>query len=181
MIGIPYRLVRQDDTGPVDKVVHLATRRSGEQGEAMKTARRDYRRQQKAMGKAFQRYSLMDRRIKELDAESELIDSLATERDAQFDALSQAEEAALDAAEKLVRLSLSAGYGGEVAGQIMDQLTESDFHDMVVTIQTGEQPEDFFRSNDRPAKSTPTSPAGGSSAGSSSSTDTPPGRSTPEK
>ena len=42
-----------------DKTVYLATRRSGEAGESMKAARREYRKWQTAMGKAHQRHAAL--------------------------------------------------------------------------------------------------------------------------
>jgi len=174
MLGIPYRLLRQaEDDGPVDKTLFLATRRSGEAGKSMRSAMREYRKHQMAMAKASQRYGTTEARIRKLGPDHEKLDGLIEKRDAQFDKLMDAEALALEAAENVVRLSLTENYGKDKALEAMDQLTDSDMHEMVVTIQTGEQPDDFFQSREDRERLSSTLPPGGSPSESSLSTDTP--------
>lgn len=174
MLGIPYRVMRQSsDEGPVDKTLFLATRRSGEAGDAMREAMREYRRHQMAMAKASQSYRTAEARIAKLGGDDERVERLIEQRDGQFERLLESEQAALKAAENLVRLSLTENYGRANALAAMDQLCDDDLHEMVVTIQTGEQPEDFFLSRARREKASSFSPPDGSPSGSFSSTDSP--------
>ena len=181
MIGIPYRLLRTPDTGAVEKVVYLSTRRSGQAGESMKAARGQYRTAQRDLYKAAQRHRALARRVEQIDAGDDRLDQLTTDQEAAFDAISTAQGVADTAAENIVRLSLTANYGKEKAVEIMDLLTDDDFHDMVLTMQTGEQPDDFFPSPGQPGKPTSTSQPDASSIESSSSGDSPESRSSEEK
>jgi len=181
MIGMPYRLLRHDDTGEVDKTVYLATDRYGTAKEAMKKAKAEYRNNQRNMGKAFQRYEAADRRVKELPADAPNMDELVEQREDCFDRLSEAEDAALAAAAKLVLLSLTENYGKKKAEEICELLTDSDLHDMMVTIQTGEQPKVFFQSTEQPPKQTSTSQPDGQRQEHSSNTASRRSRSRKEK
>ena|GEM_PF-2210509 len=174
MIGIPYRLVRQGDSevpGPSEKVVYLATRRSGEAGESMKQAKRDFRKAQMATVKAAQNFRTLNKRIEELPADHEKLDALIADREEASDEMLTHHGEGVDAAEKLVRLSLVQNYGADGAEDILNQCTEDDLEDMVVTIQTGEQPSDFMQRREAPERSTSTSQPDASPSGSSSSAD----------
>jgi len=181
MIGIPYRLMRSPDTGAVEKVVYLSTRRSGEAGESMKAARGEYRSAQRDLYKAAQRHRSLARRVEQIDAEDDRLDKLTTDQETAFDAISAAQGVADTAAERIVRLSLTANYGNEKAVEIIDLLTDDDLHDMVLTMQTGEQPDDFFPSPGLPGKPTSTLQQDASTTESSSSADSPDSKSREEK
>jgi len=174
MIGVPYRLVRTTEEGVADKVVSLGTRRSGEAGKSMKKAARQYSKLQFQVGKAYSQYEYLSRCVDELPVDSVEVDSFVEKRDKKMDEFQDLTEQWNDAGEILVKKSLSAaGYPNSDVEGIMDQLTESDLHDMVVTVQMGEQPQDFFIRRERREKQTSTSQPGGSQQESSSSTATP--------
>jgi flagellar motor protein MotB len=166
MIGIPYRIVRHGDKGPEDKVFYLATRRSGEAGAAMKKTKREFQKAELATAKAAQRYQAASAAEHQ---DEELLCNLLED-------IQLAGQAADDAAEHLVLLSLTENYGRENAEAVLDQLTDTDIKKMVSVIETGELPKDFFESSGQPPKPTSTLQPGGSPPAPSSSADTQPGK-----
>lgn len=166
MVGIPYRILRHGDDGPEDKMVYLSTRRSGEAGAAMKNAKRDFQEHEFATAKAAQKYAAADRsEQKDEERLGKLLDEIREQG-----------EAANDAAEKLIRLSLTENYGRENAEAILDKLTTKDIRAMVTVIETGELPKDFFESAGAPPKPTFILPPGGSAPAPLSSAVIPPGK-----
>ena len=171
MIGIPYRLLRHGEDGPVDKMIYLATRRSGEAGAAMRKAKRDFQKHEFAGGKATLRFK----------AES-LVENPNEEKIVKLlEEIQEAGEAGNDAAEKLVLLSLTENYGKETATEILDLLTNRDIRTILSVLETGELPKDFFGSNGQPLKPTSTLPPGDSPREPSLATDTQSGKSAGEK
>lgn len=171
MMGIPYRLVRQaDEKGTIDKVLYLSTRRSGQDGQVMTDAKREFRKQRREIAKVFSRFEALDRKLKSLPPMDPDYDKTMDARERALDKYAKAEEAAQVAAEKIVKASLRLNYGDK-ANEMMDQLTNADVINMVDTLEMGEQPEVFFRSDDPRSKRKATSPQGDGSVGSSSSTD----------
>jgi len=175
MIGIPYRIMRDSDQeGLVEKTVYLATRRSGEAGESMRQSRRDFNKHNLAAAKAGKRLLSVDRRLENLPADDERLDALENESEKLLGVIQEQSDKAQEAATKLVRLSLTEVYGtNEKAGEIMDMLSDKDVLGMVLAIESGEQPEDFFPSPDRRPRQTSTSPPGDSPPRPSSEADSP--------
>lgn len=171
MIGIPYRVVRQGEAGPVDKIYYLATRRFGNAGKALKTAKNEYYRAEYACARAAQRLSAVDGQIKDLPANHKLIDTLVERRDLLMEEIRKSGDEATEAAEKMVVLSLTENYGREKAEEMADQLTDRDLRGCVSTIELGAQPKDFFPQDEAPQKLTITSPSDASPGETSSPTD----------
>lgn len=162
MIGIPYRLLRDTEEGPVDKTVYLATRRSGEAGQAMKEAKRAFHKHEMAVGRAYKRYQSLDVRVRRLEASgADSVDQVIEQRDEAFARIQEEADLANDAAEKVVRLSLKENYHDQT-DSILDICTDKDLAAMVVVIETGELPKDFFGSGGPPPKSSSTEPSGDS-------------------
>ena len=170
-VGIPFRMKRGSDEGDVDKVVYLATARYGEGGAALSGAKKAYRKKSLEVAKLSRRYALVERRLDKLEVTDLQLDPLSEKRDAMLDAFAGAEEAVNEEAQKIVLLSLTEGYGREKAEEILNQFTDGDMQAAVETIQTGEQPADFFPSSEQPPKLSTTSPSGDTPADSSSITD----------
>lgn len=171
MVGIPYRLLRDSEDGPVEKVLYLATRRTGEGGQAMKNAKREYYAHEFGCACAAKRFQSADQAVLACAPEDDRRAALENERDAQLERIRAEGDAATDAAERLVRLSLTENYGAAAAGEIVDQLTDRDVRAMVTVIETGELPPDFFGGSDRRPRPTTTSPSGGLPAESYSNAD----------
>ena len=159
MIGIPYRIARDSDSdGRVDKVIYLATRRMGEAGKALKDAKREYYKTQHACAKVALRYQAADARLKALPTNDKSRPAQELKIEEFLDSMRQAGEEAVDAAERVVRLSLTENYGKEKASEILDGLIDKDLHGCVQALEMGEQPKDFFPSGDPLRKPTSTSP-----------------------
>jgi hypothetical protein len=156
MIGIPYRIVRHGEAGPVDKVLYLATRRFGEAGIALKKTKKEYFKAEYATARAAQKLAAADNQIKGLPSDSKLMDELVSRRDLLMDEIRTHGDEATEAAEKLVVLSLTENYGRKNAEEMADQLTDRDLRGCVSTIELGAQPADFFPSNEAPQKPTTT-------------------------
>lgn len=147
MIGIPYRIARDSDTdGRVDKVIFLATRRMGEAGKSLKDAKRAYYQAQHTCAKVALRYKAAEERLKALPGNDKGRAILETRIEDSLDEMRVAGEAAVDAAERIVRLSLTENYGKEKACEILDGLLDKDLHGCVQAMEQGEQPADFFPS-----------------------------------
>jgi hypothetical protein len=171
MVGIPYRIVRHGEDGPVDKMIYLATRRTGEAGAAMKKAKRDFQKHELATAKAATRY-----------AAAEAAESKDGERACKLlEEIHENGQAANDAAEHLVLLSLTANYGREKAEEIIDELTTREIRAMLGVIETGELPKDFFDKPGQPPKPISTSPSGGSVPAPSLNADSQQAKSSAEK
>jgi len=163
MIGIKYRIERDSEEGPVDKQLLLATSRYGAGGDAMRAAKKANRKAVFELLKASKRVALLDRRLAEMTAGDTEFNILQAESDAALEAVQDNTEAAMEHARKLVCLSLTENYGRETAEELVGELTERDLQGCLETIETGEQPEDFFPKGDRLAKSSATSPSDESS------------------
>lgn len=187
MIGIPYRLVRRANDGsekgdPVQKLVYLGTRRTGEAGVAFRTATRRYSKLQYQVAKVFTKYQHLERMLKELPADHAEISAKAAEVDLVLEEFNKLDDEWRDLAEQIVKKSLSAaGYEGEQLDGVIDQLTDADFHDMVQTLSTGLQPSDFSQSPVQQQQPTTTEPLKNSPSESSLNTDSPEGSSKPAK
>lgn len=159
MLGLPFRLLRHTETGPVEKVIYLATRRHGDAGDAFRKAKREYYRAEFACARAAKRFEAAERSVQDAAPIAADYEALVSRRDELLQEISTAGEAANEAAEKLVRLSLKENYGPETDG-ILDQLTDTDLRAMVTLIDTGSLPKDFFGSGALPPSPTTTAPAG---------------------
>jgi len=163
MIGIPYRIVRFGEAGPVDKVFYLATRRFGEAGTAMKKAKREYYRAEYATARSAQKLASVEDDIRNLGSdEFKRRDELIEKRDALMEAIREHGDEATEAAEKLVVLSLTENYGRENAEMMADQLTDRDLRGCVSTIELGDQPKDFFPSDEARQRQTIITPSAAS-------------------
>jgi hypothetical protein len=153
MIGIPYRISRQAEDGTLaDKTVYLATPRSGERGNALRRAIRDQRRLSFELAEAAGRLERQQRRVeKAMDSAADL-----SSEDAALTACTKTValllEAVEDATELAVKLSLEQNYGADKAAEVLDQLATQDLNGMLLAIEQGQQPKDFFPSPVAPQK-----------------------------
>lgn len=160
MTGLRFRLVRDTPEGPVDKTLYLATRRTGEAGKAMREAKREFYRLEFACARAAQRYQAADARVRGLAPGDPGQEAAVEKRDALLDQIRETGENATDAAERMVRLSLTANYGADGANDLLDQLTDKEVRAMVSVIETGELPADFFGEGAARPRPTTISPSG---------------------
>lgn len=181
MVGIPYRIVRHGEAGPEDKVFFLATRRSGEAGAAMKKAKREFQKQELATAQAAHKYAAAERAEEKDPVEGVPHGAREEKLCKHLEEIRAASQAADDAAEHLVLLSLTENYGRENAEAILDQLCDADIRKMLSVIETGELPKDFFGSSGQPPKPTSISQPGGSPPAPSSNPALHPGKSNGEK
>lgn len=160
MIGLPYRILREGDGEMVDKTIYLSTRRSGQFGRAMHEAKRAYQDAEWTCAKATQRYAALSARIAALEAGSQEFAGLLDARDAAYAQVLVAGREANDAATLTVSNSLAENYGPAAATDILDLLTQREINAMVMLIETGDLPKDFFGENDPSRKPITTSPSG---------------------
>jgi len=168
MLGIPFRLLTQTDDGPVDKVILLRSRRSGEAGKRMQQAIRDYHRAEFEMVKTTGRWQALDARLAALPPTSEKLPELQVERDGLVDRVSELDEASLAAALTVVRLALAENYGAKGALDLLDQLNNRQVRAMVSLVETGQLPADFSDGPAAQPSATTTAQSGGSPGRSSS-------------
>lgn len=167
MIGIPVEI----DRSGKDETVYLSTRRSGERGQALRQAIRNYRDAERAAAKLQARMGLITLSVSKIPDDAAGFDAalgkLADEMDRLSDQAAAAKDAALEQAAAAVALALEDNHGDDAA-EIMDCLTDRQIIQMIGIIETGETPEDFFPSRaTRPSASTISPSAGAPGAHSS--------------
>jgi len=171
MIGLTYRLLRDSEDGPVEKLLVLSTHRRGPAGEAFKRRMARYKDAVFAKDRAAQRWSALQARLASLPPDSDKFLAAQADADGAYGSINTADEQMYQAAEELVRCSLVENYGAEGADALVDFCTEQDLRGCVALIQSGELPKDFFPYPGALPKPSSTLPAASVPDGSCSGTD----------
>ncbi len=164
MNGIPVTVW---DEGP--KTLVLGHRQSGDAGARMRKLKGDFHTCQRQAASAFRDVAKAARAAEKTETEADL-ERLAAAQDAAAGIAHANLAAALDHARELARLALEMNYPGQ-AERMLDLFTDAQLREVPGILETGDVPQDFFRSRDTPPSGTSTSPDNGTSGESCLSTD----------
>lgn len=141
MNGIPVRIHRDQGF----ETIYFSTRRSGEHGAEMKRLKREVHQRQLDATASLTLIATISKKIDEDAVSIEEAQKVITQQIELAAKAREHSEAMLEAAEKLVRLSLSANYPAEEVDKIVDSLSDRQIRSAITAIETGEEPKDFFQ------------------------------------
>lgn len=167
MIGVRIEIFRDDKP----ETVYLSTVRTGMEGEAIATAKRECRAAKLAQAQMLPRVAFVtdkaERVPKDAPDRTEQLGALASEQDALIELLGAAQDREERAALAVTRLALEANYGAKEAARILDCMTDRQIGQCVGILETGETPADFFPSRATRPSGNGLTPGAGGSTGSS--------------
>jgi len=159
-IGIRYQVTRDSDEGQIEKIIFVPTHPAHEHREACSKHKRAYNKASFAMQRLEHQIVSHQRKLNGMGVMDERYDDQVDKVDALIGKCEEAEHTVNATAEKIVRLCLARNYGKEEVDDILSWCSQQDILGMLIVINNGALPKDFFPSSEPRPKPTSTEPSG---------------------
>lgn len=168
MNGIPVKI----EIDGAEEKIFLATRRSGPEGEQMRSAIRRFHSANTAASMGLQKVAIAGFQAANIkpkaSSAAKQLEELLARQESVMEAMLLSKQECLAAAEELVRLSLGANYPEEMVERYLSVVSDARIQDLVKIIESGSCPADFFISLVTPLPESSTARSSGGRAGNSS-------------
>lgn len=162
------------------ETAYLSTRRSGAAGQALTEKKRAYRKSRMELAKATTRMGAIMGLLARIDPNRDVVnmdlEKLCQETDKLIEQANEQKELGHALAQEIILLALEENHGPD-AEAIFDTFCDAQIEKLMLTLESGEQPADFFPSHATQPKPSSTTPQDAGRSEPSSSTGSPGGTS----